>query len=423
MNKIPKVLLGTFASFALAVPFFVSAQEIEEVVVTATKKAESVQDLALSIEAFTAEDMEKNLIKDAADLQEVVPGLIADKGIGSGVSYAIRGTGSYGVGAAVVGAVVTSMNGHSVGTGAFYDLGFYDVERIEVLKGPQGTLFGRNAVNGVINVISARPTSEFEGKVDITYGDYNTEELTAVINMPISDTIRTRLAVTSSKRDGFTQNVRDGSYFNDKDAMGARLSIDFDIGEVGKPQSIDWYEGCKLETIAFGHGITTTILQLAKGYSIITNGGYDIKPSLVDKTSETKEKKSRLINKGVSDQVVKALRKIVNTKEGTAKFADVSNYEIGGKTGTADQPKEGSYSEAKINTFASIFPTSNPQYVFVVMLDTPQKAKDYYYKYRHQKGGWKGTLYNTAGWTSVEVAGKIMDKIGPILATKYLEIN
>jgi len=135
MNKISKVLLGTFASFALAVPFFVSAQEVEEVVVTATKKAESVQDLALSIEAFTAEDMEKNLIKDASDLQEVVPGLIADKGIGSGVSYAIRGTGSYGVGAAVVGAVVTSMNGHSVGTGAFYDLGFYDVERIEVLKG------------------------------------------------------------------------------------------------------------------------------------------------------------------------------------------------------------------------------------------------------------------------------------------------
>ena len=111
MNKLSKVLLGIFISSVLIVPL--SAQEVEEVVVTATKKAESVQDLALSIEAFTEEDMEKNLIKDASDLQEVVPGLIADKGIGSGVSYAIRGTGSYGVGAAVVGAVVTSMNGHS----------------------------------------------------------------------------------------------------------------------------------------------------------------------------------------------------------------------------------------------------------------------------------------------------------------------
>ena len=244
MNKLSKVLLGTFASFALAVPFFVSAQEVEEVVVTATKKAESVQDLALSIEAFTEEDMEKNLIKDASDLQEVVPGLIADKGIGSGVSYAIRGTGSYGVGAAVVGAVVTSMNGHSVGTGAFYDLGFYDTERIEVLKGPQGTLFGRNAVNGVINIISKRPTSEQEGRVDITYGDYNQEEITAVYNLPISDTIRTRLAVTSQQRGGFSENVRTGQEFNNKDAMGARLSIDFDIGESSTLKlTHDWSKG------------------------------------------------------------------------------------------------------------------------------------------------------------------------------------
>ena len=204
--------------------------------------------------------------------------------------------------------------------------------------------------------------------------------------------------------------------------VGVLSAINFDIDEVA-PQKDYNFGKCKLATASFGHGVATTILQLAKGYAIISNGGYDIKPTLIDKITENNKKRKRLINKGVSEQVVTALRKIVNTEEGTAKFADVSNYEIGGKTGTADQPKEGSYSEAKINTFASIFPTSDPQYVFIVMLDTPQKAKDYYYKYRHQKGGWKGTLYNTAGWTSVEVAGKIMEKIGPILATKYLEIN
>ena len=204
--------------------------------------------------------------------------------------------------------------------------------------------------------------------------------------------------------------------------IGLLNSINFDIDEVA-PQKDYNFGKCKLATASFGHGVATTILQLAKGYAVISNGGYDIKPSLINKTRENNKKKTKLINEGVSQQVVKILRKIVNTEEGTAKFADVLNYEIGGKTGTADQPKEGSYSEAKINTFASIFPTSNPQYVFIVMLDTPQKAKDYYYKYRHQKGGWKGTLYNTAGWTSVEVAGKIIDKIGPILATKYLEVK
>ena len=201
--------------------------------------------------------------------------------------------------------------------------------------------------------------------------------------------------------------------------IGVLSQINFDIDEVA-PQKNYNFGKCKLATVSFGHGVATTVLQLAKGYAVISNGGYDVKPTLIDKNDK---KSKRLLNKGVSEQVVTVLRKIVNTEEGTAKFANVANYEIGGKTGTADQPKDGSYSEAKINTFASIFPTSNPQFVFIVMLDTPQKAKDYYYKYRHRKGGWMGTLYNTAGWTSVEVAGKIMDKIGPILATKYLEIN
>jgi cell division protein FtsI (penicillin-binding protein 3) len=204
--------------------------------------------------------------------------------------------------------------------------------------------------------------------------------------------------------------------------VGVLSQISFDIEEVA-PQKNYKFGKCKLATASFGHGVATTILQLAKGYAVISNGGFDIKPTLIDKNTKINEKRNRLLNKGVSEQVVIALRKIVNTEEGTAKFANVPNYEIGGKTGTADQPKDGYYSEAKINTFASIFPTSNPQYVFVVMLDTPQKAKDYYYKYRHRQGGWKGTLYNTAGWTSVEVAGKIIDKIGPILATKYIEIN
>ena len=204
--------------------------------------------------------------------------------------------------------------------------------------------------------------------------------------------------------------------------IGVLSDIQFDIEEVA-PQKNYNFGKCKLATASFGHGVATTILQLAKGYAVLSNGGYDIKPTLVDNNLEKNTKKKKLLNEGVSEQVVNALRKIVSTEEGTAKFADVENFEIGGKTGTADQPKDGAYSEAKINTFASIFPTSNPQYVFIVMLDTPQKAKDYYYKYRHRKGGWKGTLYNTAGWTSVEVAGKIIDKVGPILATKYIEIK
>jgi cell division protein FtsI (penicillin-binding protein 3) len=204
--------------------------------------------------------------------------------------------------------------------------------------------------------------------------------------------------------------------------VGILSQITFDIDEVA-PQKKYEFGKCKLATASYGHGIATTILQLAKGYAILSNGGFEIDPTLVSKNSKKNIKKNRLLNKGVSEQVVSALRKIVNTEEGTAKFANVPNYEIGGKTGTADKVLDGVYSEGKVNTFASIFPTSNPKFVFVVMLDGPQKSKDYYYKYRHRDGGWKGTLKNSAGWTSVEVAGKVIDKIGPILATKYIEFN
>ena len=202
--------------------------------------------------------------------------------------------------------------------------------------------------------------------------------------------------------------------------VGVLDKIEFDIGEVGSPQPIDWYQGCKLETVSYGQGITTTILQLAKGYAILSNGGYAVNPTLIDKKLK---KKKRIIKKDVSDEVVKVLRKIVNTEDGTAKLANVKNYQIAGKTGTANQSANGGYSKAKINTFASIFPSSSPKYVFIVMLDTPKTSSTYIYNYRHKEGTQTGTPYNTAGWTSVEVAGKIIDKIGPILDTKYIEVN
>ena len=77
------------------------------------------------------------------------------------------------------------------------------------------------------------------------------------------------------------------------------------------------------------------------------------------------------------------------------------------------------YSNIKINTLASIFPASNPKYALVVMMESPKTASEYVYKYRHKEGSYKGSPFNTAGWTSVEAAGQIIEKIGPILATNY----
>ena len=196
--------------------------------------------------------------------------------------------------------------------------------------------------------------------------------------------------------------------------------IDFDIDEVGKPIPFRWGK-CKLATVSFGHGITTTPLQLAKGYAIITNGGFDIKPSLIRKDLVKNEIKKRIIKKGISKKINLILRKIVTTKEGTAGLANIKGYEVGGKTGTAQKTISGRYSRAKINTFAAVFPISRPKYVMIVLLDEPKISADYIYEYKNKKGSYKGTPFNTAGWTSVEVAGKIIEKIGPILATKYIE--
>jgi len=196
--------------------------------------------------------------------------------------------------------------------------------------------------------------------------------------------------------------------------------IKFDIEEIGQPIPFNWGK-CKLATTSYGHGITTTILQLANAYAIIGNGGFRISPTLIKKKSYLKGE--RILRKDVSNNLIPILRKIVTTKEGTASLANVDGYEVAGKTGTAEKTNAGGYSRKKINTFASIFPASNPKYSLVVMLDEPKTNSDYIYHYRDGSGiKYKGTPFNTAGWTTVEVTGQIIEKIGPILATKYIQV-
>jgi cell division protein FtsI (penicillin-binding protein 3) len=199
--------------------------------------------------------------------------------------------------------------------------------------------------------------------------------------------------------------------------IGVLHKIDFDIEEVGQPIPFRWGK-CKLATVSFGHGITTTPLQLTKAYGIISNGGFDITPTLIK--NKKKNNKKRIIKKNTSEAINLILRKIV--VEGTAKLANVNGYEVGGKTGTAYKSAKGGYSRKKINTFSSIFPASNPKFALVVLMEETQISPDYIYEYRDgSEFKLKGSPRNTAAWTSVEVTGKIIEKIGPILATKYIE--
>ncbi len=217
------------------------------------------------------------------------------------------------------------------------------------------------------------------------------------------------------------QYIGEEKYKSFLSKLGITRKINFDIEEVGKPIKFNWGK-CPLATASFGHGITTTLLQIVKAYSIIVNGGFDIKPVLIKPKQKSKRKK--IIDEKVSKKILPILRKIVTTKNGTAKLANVDGYEVGGKTGTANKSIKGAYTNKKINTFVSIFPTSKPKFILAVMLDEPQINEDYIYEYRDGSNfKLKGSPRNTAGWNSVEVTSHIVEKIGPILATKYSEIN
>ena len=187
-----------------------------------------------------------------------------------------------------------------------------------------------------------------------------------------------------------------------------------ELEEVGLPHQIKWNK-CKLETVSYGHGITTTPLQVTALYAAVANGGKLVTPSLI------KERKIdtpiNLLSKDTSIELRNILRKVVNSKNGTASLADKNGYYVGGKTGTAE-----GYGNKKnrINSFISIFPINNPSFTLFIMLENPKINKDLIYDYRGVK---TKAPFNTSGWNSVYVAGKIIEKIGPILAINNKEFT
>ena len=180
-----------------------------------------------------------------------------------------------------------------------------------------------------------------------------------------------------------------------------------ELEEVGVPHKLKW-DNCKLETVSFGHGITTTPLQATALYAAMSNGGKLVIPTIIKEIKNKKENK--IISKETSKKITNILRKVVSSEVGTASLADKDGYYVGGKTGTAE-----SYGDKKnrINTFVSVFPTNQPKYSLFIMLENPKINKNLIYNYRGVK---TRAPYNTSGWNSVYVAGKIIEKIGPILA-------
>jgi iron complex outermembrane receptor protein len=185
---------------------------MEEIMVTAEKRSESLQTLSQAVTAITANDMDNKNVMSFVDLSAIAPGVTVAKNEGFKTIISIRGVGNEANQNATANPSVSyHMDGIYIASPYALQTDFIDVERIEVLRGPQGTLFGQNSTGGAINVISVKPNfEEFSGKADLTVGSYDLVNARATVNVPFTDTLAMRTSVNSLKQDGYTDNVYNG---------------------------------------------------------------------------------------------------------------------------------------------------------------------------------------------------------------------
>ncbi|HEU4820041.1 MAG TPA: TonB-dependent receptor [Qipengyuania sp.] len=196
------------------------------IVVTAQRRAESLQAVPIAVSAFDAEALEAQQIENASDLQLTLPNVSFTKSNFTSSSFTIRGIGDLCVGVSCDSATAIHVNGSPLFGTRLFETEYFDLERIEVLRGPQGTLFGRNATSGVVNIVTAKPDlSGFAASAEAEYGNYESIKAKAMINIPLGDTFGVRVAGYYLNRDGYTENLFDGNRIDGRDIWAVRGSI------------------------------------------------------------------------------------------------------------------------------------------------------------------------------------------------------
>lgn len=198
--------------------------EITEII-TSTRKVESLYRTAASVNALNADRMSETGIDSIEDIQYLVPNLSVGDQFGVSRIF-IRGIGLTSIDLGADGAVAVLLDSAAIARPAAQMTGFFDVERVEVLRGPQGTLYGRGATAGAINIISKKPTDDFEGYANLTYGNYDHYGIEAAMGGPlIGDVVLGRVAVKYANRDGYGKNLFTGNDIDDQDRLSLRASL------------------------------------------------------------------------------------------------------------------------------------------------------------------------------------------------------
>ena len=227
MSNFLKISLAVVGSFFLSITAFTQST-IEEVIVTAQRTEQSLQDVPIAVSAFTEEVLGDRQIEYASDLQLQVPGLTYSSDTFSGGGFSIRGITNFLTAASGDAGVEVHINGSPLGTTSTNEMGYLDMSRVEVLRGPQGTLFGRNSTGGVVNLITAVPDLDaFAGSANIQYGQDAEKMIKLMLNVPISDTLGARFAFSNYERDGITKNLNSAAAddFDNRDSYMWRASF------------------------------------------------------------------------------------------------------------------------------------------------------------------------------------------------------
>lgn len=199
-------------------------QRIKEIIVTAQKVTSNLMDTPAALSAFDSEQLESAVIRDINDISMLEPNLIISQELVSKVF--LRGVGTENLTSGGDPGVALHVDGAYIARTSAANFDLYDVERVEVLKGPQGTLYGRNATGGAINIISRAPTNDFGGNARIEFGNYDHIRVGGTLNLPfVSDKLLGRISAIRSTRDGYTKNLTTGTPLDDQDLDAARLRL------------------------------------------------------------------------------------------------------------------------------------------------------------------------------------------------------
>lgn len=207
---------------------------LEEILVTAEKRTVSIQDIPLSISAFDQGRLDKSDISTVSDLQNITPNLQFSMAANAGTHaiVTIRGIGTEVLPAYGETGVAIYQDGIYFGRASASLADFYDVERVEVLRGPQGTLYGRNAIGGAINIVNNRPHEEFEISASALAGNFDRRRFRGIVNAPLGDSVAARITATYEEADGYLENlVAGGVDSNDIDNVSVRGQVLFDISD------------------------------------------------------------------------------------------------------------------------------------------------------------------------------------------------